>query len=42
MIAVFAFALLWFAIPETRSQTSASSGSDPEMTPTSTKQAFAK
>jgi MFS family permease len=42
MIAVFAFALLWFAIPETRSQTSARSGSDPEMNPTSTKQAFAK
>jgi MFS family permease len=40
-IALLAFAVLWFAIPETLSQSSASSTSDPEGEPPPTKEAFA-
>jgi MFS family permease len=40
-IALLAFALLWFAVPETLSGTAASSTSDPEVEPPPTKEAFA-
>jgi predicted MFS family arabinose efflux permease len=41
-IAFLAFGVLWFAIPETLSRTSATSTSGPEIDPTSPKEAFAQ
>jgi MFS family permease len=41
-IALLAFALLWFAVPETLSQGIASSTSDPEVEPPTTNKAFAQ
>ena len=41
-IALLAFALLWFAVPETLSQSAASSTSDPEVEPPTTKEALAR
>jgi predicted MFS family arabinose efflux permease len=39
-IALLAFAVLWFAIPETLSRSSASPTSDPKAEPLSRKEAF--
>jgi MFS family permease len=41
-IALLAFGVLWFAIPETLSRTSATPTSGPEINPTSPKEAFAQ
>ena len=41
-IALLAFAVLWFAIPETLSKSSANSTSDSEVEPPPTKEAFAQ